>query len=47
MGVAELAEHHVVGLRTCDGVGDVVGVVTPLDGVAQNGLHGVKAPMVR
>ena len=26
----------------CEGVGDVVGVVTPLGGVAQVGLHGVK-----
>ena len=30
MGVAELAEGHVVGLITCEGDGDVVGVVTPL-----------------
>ena len=26
----------------CEGVGDVVGVVTPLRGVAQIGLHGVQ-----
>ena len=26
----------------CEGVGDVVGVVTPVRGVAQVGLHGVK-----
>ena len=26
----------------CEGVGDVVGVVTPFGGVAQVGLHGVK-----
>ena len=26
----------------CEGDGDVVGVVTPLGGVAQVGLHGVK-----
>ena len=31
-----------VAHRFCEGVGDVVGVVTPLDGVAQVGLHGVK-----
>ena len=40
MGVAELAEDHVVGLITCEGGVDVVGVVTPLvRGVAQV-LHG-------
>ena len=26
----------------CEGDGDVIGVVTPLRGVAQVGLHGVK-----
>ena len=36
----ELAEGHEVGLLTCEGGGDVVGVVTPLvRGVAQ-ALHG-------
>ena len=30
LGVAELAEGHVVGLVTCEGDGDVVGVVTHL-----------------
>ena len=30
LGVAELAEGHVVGLITCEGGEDVVGVVTPL-----------------
>ena len=29
-------------LNLCEGVGDVVGVVTPLGGVAQVRLHGVK-----
>ena len=42
LGVAELIDDRVVGLITCEGVGDVVGVVTPLGGVAQVGLHGVK-----
>ena len=32
----------VVGLLTCEGDGDVVGVVTPLRGVAQVVLHGVQ-----
>ena len=41
MGVAELAEDHVVGLITCEGGVDVVGVVTPLvRGSAQVVLHG-------
>ena len=40
LGVAELAEDHVVGLATCDGGVDVVGVVTPLRGSAQVVLHG-------
>ena len=31
----ELAEGHEVRLITCEGGGDVVGVVTPLGGVAQ------------
>ena len=34
--VVELAEGHAVGLISCEGDGDVVGVVTPLvRGVAQ------------
>ena len=41
-GVAELVEDRVVGLITCEGDGDVVGVVTPLRGVAQVVLHGVQ-----
>ena len=41
LGVAELAEDHVVGLITCEGGVDVVGVVTPLvRGGAQVVLHG-------
>ena len=40
LGVDELVEDHVVGLITCEGAGDVVGVVAPLRGVAQVGLHG-------
>ena len=32
---------HVVWLITCEGDGDVVGVSTPLRGVAQIGLHGI------
>ena len=42
MGVAELVEDHVVGLITCEGGVNVVGVVTPLRGVAQVVLHGVQ-----
>ena len=42
MGVDELVDDRVVGLITCEGVGDVVGVVTPLGGVAQVIFHGVK-----
>ena len=42
LGVDELVDDRVVGLITCEGDGDVVGVVTPLGGVAQVGLHGVK-----
>ena len=39
--MAELAEDHVVGLMTCEGGVDVVGVVTPLvRGSAQVVLHG-------
>ena len=41
MEVAELVEDHVVGLITCEGGVDVVGVVTPLiRGGAQVVLHG-------
>ena len=41
LGVAELADDHVVGLKTCEGGVDVVGVVTPLvRGGAQVVLHG-------
>ena len=29
LGVAELVEDHVIGLITCEGGVDVVGVVTP------------------
>ena len=42
LGVAELVEDHVVGLITCEGDGDVVGVVTPLRGGAQVVLHGIQ-----
>ena len=43
LGVAELVDDHVVGLITCEGGVDVVGVVTPLvRGGAQVGLHGIK-----
>ena len=42
LGVAELVEDHVVGLITCEGDSDVVGVVTPLRGVAQVVLGGVQ-----
>ena len=42
MGVAELVGDHVVGLITCEGDGDVVGVVTPLREGAQVVLHGVQ-----
>ena len=51
--VSELAEDRVielrvvdelrgVGLKTCEGEGDVVGVVAPLGGVAQVIFHGVQ-----
>ena len=42
LGVDEFVEDHVVGLITCDGDGDVVGVVAHLRGVAQVGLHGAQ-----
>ena len=42
LGVAELVEDHVVGVITCEGDGDVVGVVTPLRGVAQVVLQDVQ-----
>ena len=42
LGVDELVEDRVVGLITCEGDRDVVGVVTPLGGVAQVIFHGVK-----
>ena len=34
--------HRAVGLITCEGVGDVVGVEAPLGGVAQVIFHGVQ-----
>ena len=40
LGVAELAEHHVVGLITCEGGVDVVGVVIPLVRGGAQVLHG-------
>ena len=42
LGVDELVDDRVVGLMTCEGDGDVIGVVTPLGGVAQVSFHGVK-----
>ena len=47
MGVDELigdrvVELRVVGLITCEGVSDVVGVEAPLGGVAQVIFHGVR-----
>ena len=42
LGVDELVEDHVVGLITCEGDGDVIGVVAPLRGVAQVWLHGAQ-----
>ena len=46
MGVDELVGDRVVGLITCEGVGDVVGdvvgVEAPLGGVAQVIFHGVR-----
>ena len=38
---------RVVGLITCEGDGDVVGVVAPLGGVAQVIFHGVQVIEVR
>ena len=35
LGVDELVGDRVVGLMTCEGEGDVVGVKAPLGGVAQ------------
>ena len=40
LGYDELAEGHVVGLTTCEGDGDVVGVVTPLVRGGAQVLHG-------
>ena len=40
LGVAELVEDHVVGLITCEGGVDVVGVVTPLVRGGAQVLHG-------
>ena len=40
MGVTELAEGHVVGLITCEGGVDVVGIVTPLVRGGAQVLHG-------
>ena len=40
LGVAELAEDNVVGLITCEGGVDVVGVVTPLVRGGAQVLHG-------
>ena len=42
LGVDELVGDRVVGLITCEGDGDVVGVKAPLRGVAQVVLHGVQ-----
>ena len=42
LGVDELVADRVVGLITCEGVGDVVGVEAPLGGVAQVIFHGVQ-----
>ena len=42
MGVDELVGDRVVGLITCEGECDVVGVVAPLGGVAQVIFHGVQ-----
>ena len=38
-GVVELAEGHEVGLMTCEGSGDVVGVFTLLVGGAAQAFH--------
>ena len=42
LGVVELVGDRVVGLITCEGAGDVIGVVAPLGGVAQVIFHGVQ-----
>ena len=42
LGVAEIVEDRVVGLITCEGTDDVVGVKAPLRGVAQVVFHGVQ-----
>ena len=42
MGVDEVVGNRVVGLITCEGVGDVIGVEAHLDGVAQVIFHGVQ-----
>ena len=41
-----LAEGHEVGLITCEGDGDAVGVVTPLGGVAR-AFHGEQVVELR
>ena len=40
--VDELVGDRVFGLITCEGEGDVVGVVAPLGGVAQVIFHGIQ-----
>ena len=42
LGVDELVGDRVVGLITCEGEGDVVGVEALLGGVAQVIFHGVQ-----
>ena len=42
LGVDELVGDRVVGLITCEGEGDVVGVEAPLSGVAQVIFYGVQ-----
>ena len=42
LGVDELVGDRVVGLITCEGTDDVVGVKAPLRGVAQVVFHGVQ-----
>ena len=42
MGVDEIVGDRVVGLITCEGTDDVVGVVAPLGVVAQVVFHGVQ-----
>ena len=46
MGVDELVGDRVVGLITCEGLDDVVGVKAPLGGVPQIIFHRIQVVLV-